>query len=153
MALGFVLGTGDWHIRQFNTTSTATFIKGCLVSLNGARTVIEYDSTLSHYLGIAMQNSVNSTPPGKVLVAIPRPGCTAYADAFTGMGQSAVSIGHAMGIAKLGNYESYITTLATSVFSKVVTIVGPIDSASSRVEVAFIQNEALLYSTSSVSIN
>ena len=88
-----------------------------------------------------------------MLVAVPKPGCTAWCDAFTGMGTSAVSVGHAMGVAKLGNYASFITTLATSVFSKVVTIVGPVRSADSRVEVAFIQNEAAIYSTSSVSIN
>ena len=88
-----------------------------------------------------------------MLVAVPKPGCTAWCDTFTGMAQSAVSVGHAMGIAKLGNFTSHITTLATSVFSKVVTIVGPVRSADSTVEVAFIQNEALIYSTSSVSIN
>ena len=128
-------------------------MKGCLVSFNGVRQLVEYDSTLSQYVGIALQNSANSTPAGKVLVAVPKPGCTAWCDAFTGMGTSAVSVGHAMGVAKLGNYASFITTLATSVFSKVVTIVGPVRSADSRVEVAFIQNEAAIYSTSSVSIN
>ena len=152
MALGLIPATGDWDYRQFNTNSAATFTKGCLVALNGARNVIEHTSTLSHYLGIAMQNSANSTPPGKVMVAIPKPGCTATADCFTGMAQSDMSIGQARGIAKLGNFYSYVTTLHTSVFSQIFTIVGPVDSTYSRVEVAFIQNEAMLYSTSSVSI-
>ena len=153
MALGFIPATGDWHYRAFDTNSAATFLKGCLVALNGARNLVEYDSTLSQYVGIAMQNSANSTPTGKVNVAIPRPGCTARTDVWTGIGASSISVGHAMGTGKLGNYNSFVTTLATSVFSKIVTIVGPVRSADSTVEVAFIQNEALVYSTSSVSIN
>ena len=153
MALGFIPATGHWDYRQFDTTSSSTFVKGCLVSFNGARTLVEYDSTLSQYVGIAQQTSTNSTPAGKVLVAVPKPGCTARTDVWTGITASAISVGHAMALGKQGNYNSYITTLATSVFSKVVTIVGPVRSADSRVEVAFIQNEALIYSTSSVSIN
>jgi hypothetical protein len=144
-------------MRLLPTTSSSTFRKGSLVALSTARNVRLYDSADSGYLGIAMNASVDSLPAGKVLVAIPRPGCTAYADCFTGMATSVVSIGQAMGLC-VGNqsgdstYLSFITTLATSVFSRIATIVGPVDSANSRVEIAFVQNEATFYSTSSVSL-
>ena len=153
MALGFIPASGDWDYRQFNTASAATFVKGCLVCLNGARDVTEYDSTMSTYLGIAMHNSVNSAPPGKVLVAIPKPGCTAFCDAFTGMATSLTSVGQARGIAKSGNFVSFITTLHTSVWSQIVTLVGQPRSSDSRVEVAFILGDKVeLYSASSTSL-
>jgi len=153
MALGFIPASGDWDYRQFNTNSAATFVKGCLVTLNGARDVIEYQSTDSSYLGIALHNSANSCPAGKVLVAIPKPGCTAFCDAFTGMATSVTSVGQAMGIAKSGNFVSFITTLHTSVWSQTVTIVNQPRSADSRVEVAFIFGDKTeLYSASSVSL-
>ena len=152
MALGLIPNRGNWDYQEFNTASAATFLKGSLVMLDGARNVNIYTSTSSHYLGIAMQDSVNSKPAGKVQVALPRAGCTAFSDITTAVGTSATSIGQAYGLTNPGNVVSFVTTLATSVFSRIVTIVGPVDSATSRVEVAFVQNEALIWSTSSVSI-
>lgn len=154
MPLGFTPSSGPWQIEEFTTNSSATFLKGSLVALNGARQVVEYASTLSHYLGIALQDSVDSLPATKVQVAIPMPGCTAYADVAPGVTASVSSIGHAMGVGKRGDYMSFVTTHGASVFSKIVTVLGPIiTSPVSRVRVAFIQNEALVYSTSSVSID
>lgn len=152
MPLGFVLGTGPWEIRQFNTNSAATFLKGSLVELNGARDVVEYASTSSSVLGIAMHASVDSLPAGKVLVAIPKPGCTAICDVAPGVVGSVASVGQAQGIGKRGNYMSFLTDVNASVWSRIVTVVGPMDSASSRIEVAFTQNHAEIYSTSSVSL-
>lgn len=149
---GFVLGSGPWEQRLFNTASAATFLKGSLVELDGARNVVEYASTSSSVLGIALHASVDSLPAGKVLVAIPKPGCTAIADVAPGIAASAISIGHAMGVGKRGNYMSYVTTDAASVWSKVVTVVGTLNSTNSTVEVAFIQNIAEVYSTSSASL-
>ena len=152
MALGFVAGSGNWEIREFNTNSAATFLKGAAVILNGARDVVEYTSTSSHLLGFALQDSVNSFPAGKVQVAIPKPGCVAWSDMTTGLVASQLSAGMAFGLAKPGNLFSFVTTLATSVFSRVVASTGRYDSARSRIEVYFIQNESLFYSTSSVSV-
>lgn len=152
MPLGFVLGSGPWEIRQFNTNSAATFLKGSLVELNGARDVVEYASTSSSVLGIALGDSANSLPSGKVQIAIPRPGCTAIADVAPGIVASAISVGQAMGVGKRGNYMSYVTSDAASVWSRIVTVVGALNSTTSRVEVAFIQNAAEVYSTSSVSL-
>ena len=156
MALGLVPSSGPWEYRQYDTTSTATFLKGCLVTFGGARTLVERASTDSGYVGIALSDSVNSFPAGKIQVAIPRPGCTAFCDVTANFSSSQLSAGQAWGLDKRGNYNSFLTTLATSVFSRIATIVGPIDlgarSGNSRIEIAFIQNEAIIYSTSSVSI-
>ena len=99
MALGFILGEGDWDIRQYDTASAATYLKGSLVALNTARNVVEYTSSMSAYLGIAMHSSVNSLPAGKVLVAIPKPGCIAIADVAPGLTVSSLSVGEAMAVA------------------------------------------------------
>ena len=152
MALGFVLGRGCWDIRQFNTNSAATFLKGSLVELNGARDVIEYASASSSVLGVAMQDSANSTPPGKVNVGIPTPGCTAYADVAPGMVASAISVGEALGVGKRGNYMSFVTSHSASIFSRIVTIVGALDSTTSRVEVTFNQSFVEVFSNSSQSL-
>lgn len=149
MALGFIPARGNWNIRQFDTTSTSTFLKGSLVELNGARTVIEYASASSSVLGIALQNSANSAPPGKVLVAIPTPGCTAMADVAAGMVASGLSIGEALGVGKQGNYMSFVTSHAASIHSRIVTIVGALDSAASRIEVSFNQTFVEVFSNSS----
>jgi len=153
MALGFVVGSGPWQIRQFNTNSSATFLKGCLVELNGARDLVEYASTSSSVLGIALQNSAASAPPGKVLVAIPAPGCTAFCDLTAAvMPVSAVSAGQALGISKVGNYNSFATLTVGSVWSRIVTATGWYDSAASRIEVSFNQINSEFYSVSSTSL-
>jgi len=69
------------------------------------------------------------------------------------MAQSLTSVGQAHGIAKSGNFVSFITTLHTSVWSQVVTSVNQPRSADSRVEVAFIFGGMTeFYSSSSVSL-
>lgn len=156
MPLGFVPGSGPWEHREFTTLSTATFKKGSLVELGGARTLTEYASTSSSVLGIALCDSVNSTPAGKVQVAIPRPGCIAWADLAPGIGSSGLSAGQAMGVGKRGDYMSFVTTHHASVWSQIVGLTGRYDTGAtsgvSRVEVYFIQNAAEFYSTSSVSL-
>lgn len=156
MPLGFVPGSGPWEHREFTTLSTATFKKGSLVELGGARTLTEYASTSSSVLGIALCDSVNSTPAGKVQVAIPRPGCIAWADLAPGIGASSLSAGVALGVGKRGDYMSFVTTHHASVWSQIVACTGKYDigttSGLSRAEVYFIQNAAEFYSTSSVSL-
>lgn len=156
MPLGFVPGSGPWEHREFTTLSTATFKKGSLVELGGARTLTEYASTSSSVLGIALCDSVNSTPAGKVQVAIPRPGCIAWADLAPGIGSSGLSAGQAMGVGKRGDYMSFVTTHHASVWSLIVGLTGRYDTGAtsgiSKVEVYFIQNAAEFYSTSSVSL-
>lgn len=154
MPLGFIPSEGRWNNRLFDTASTATFLKGSLVALNGARNVVEYTSQMSSYLGVALGDSANSLPTGKVLVAVPEDGCIATTDVAPGLTVSSLSIGEAMGIGKRGNYMSFVTDDTASVWSAIVTIVGSHDSTSgnSRIKVAFIKNEATYWSTSSVSV-
>ena len=152
MALGFVTGSGNWEIREFGTNSAATFLKGSLVNFNGAGDLVEYASTNSAVLGIALGDSVNSIPAGKIQVAIPKPGCVAWCDMAPGLVVSKLSAGKAMGIGKRANYMSFYTDDCASVWSRVVGSTGRFDSARSRIEVYFIQNGAEFYSTSSVSL-
>jgi len=86
-----------------------------------------------------------------VMVAIPAPGCTAYSDLTTGITQSALSVGKQVCMYKQGNLMSYASTVVghASRFSAIATIVGPIDSANSRVEVAFNILSSVYYSGSS----
>lgn len=151
MPEGLTPARGDWEQRRFDTASAATFAKGCLVALNGARDVVEFTSAMSSYLGIALSASTASLPAGKVTVAIPRPGCTAFSDVTNNYTASALSVGQVFTIGKHGNLMSYISNRA-SVFSSVVEIVGPLDSDTSRIEVAFVQLGATFYSVSSTSL-
>lgn len=146
-----------WQTQRFPLASTCSAKKGSLVKLDGARNVAEYTSVDSHYLGVIEHDSVNSVPQGYATVMIPGPSARAMIDVPTGIAASALSLGQAYGITRFGTDPqpcSFLTTLATSVWSRVVAITGTIDNSSgnSRIEVAFIQNEALFGSTSSVSI-
>lgn len=155
MALGIIPARGEWEYRrsQVTTLSQGMFQKGDLVALGVGRLASLYTSSnMSTYLGVAMQDSINSLPPGFAIIAIPRPGCTAYIDTLTTDARSNLSIGEAGSIVSANGRTSAFSKLATSVWSRVVEIVSDPSSADSRVEVAFIQNAATFYSTSSVSL-
>lgn len=153
--LGLVPAKGTWEYRWFDVLSTATFLKGSAVQFDAAYRVKEYSSTDSSVLGIAMQNSVNSRVLAggrtQVMVAIPTPNCTAYSDVTIGVTQSSLSPGKHVALAKEGNLMSYTSTVMghASRFSAVVTVLGLIDSVTSRVEVAFNMENVGLYSVSS----
>jgi len=151
MALGMVEGRGKWTHREFTTTSTATFVKGCAVTIAATgNTLSEYSGGGPGFLGIALGNSVNSLPASKVQVAIPNgPECTAYVDVPTGLVASKFSIGWAFGLYKVGNFMSYLTTAYTSDVSTPLQVVGPCDSTLSRIEVAFITKDTLYGSAAS----
>jgi len=157
MALGITLGRGQWEIRRSAVTSLAQgqFQKGDLVALGFGRVASLYTSSnMSTYFGVAMHDSLNSLPSGYALIAIPRPGCTAFVDTLTGEVRSNLSWGEAGSIVSANGRTSCFSKLATSVFSRVVEIAADAGSSSadSRIEVAFIQNAATIYSTSSVSL-
>ena len=159
---GCVPARGQWEYRLSAVSSTATFGKGSLVNLDPIGLVIEYRSTDSQVFGIAMSHSTSSLPgpsgplgyasfnSGAVTVAIPAPGCTFYSDLTTGVAQSSLSIGLAVCMYKQGNLMSYASTVGgqASNFSRIVTIVGPIDTANSRVECAFNVLASVFYSSS-----
>lgn len=155
MALGIVPARGDWEYRRFSAFTTLAqgqWQKGELVSLGFGRLPSLYTSSnMTNILGVAMSSSANSLPSGTCLIAIPRPGCTAYVDLLTTEAISNLSFGEAGSIVSANGITSTFSKLATSVFSRVAEIVGPADSTLSRIEVAFIQNSVTVYSTSSVS--
>lgn len=155
MAFGLTPARGPWEYRPYTTASAATFVKGCLVSLNPARTLREYASTHSSALGIALNDSANSLPQNIVVVAIPYPGCTAYADLDTGVARSLLSNGQVGTIAKVGNFMSFASVSGSfSAFSSLIRIISePLadQSRASRVEVSFILDNFTEYGSTSTS--
>ena len=135
---------GDWTYRRLTITSASTLSPGTAVSLAGARTVSEYSGGQAGILGFIKHDSMDSLPSGQAIIAIPTPGCTAYADVPTGVAASALSIGWIYGLYKVTNHCSYITDATYSDASRVVQVVGPIDSDLSRIEVSF-QAEAVQF--------
>lgn len=154
---------GTWEYRLSAVSSGATFGKGSLVNLDAGFLVREYLSTDSQVYGIAMSASTSSLPgvnaplgyasftSGAVMVAIPSPGCTFFSDITTGVTQSSLSVGAAVCMYKQGNLMSYVSTVVgqASRFSAIVTVVGPISAADSRVECAFNVLSSVFYSASS----
>lgn len=158
MALGIIPARGDWEYRRVSgitTLSQGAFSGGDLVNLDHGRNLSVWTSTQSSYLGVAMGSSVNSLPVNNVLVAIPRPGCTAFVDSLTTDAASNFSLGQSGSIITRYGRTSCLSMLPAggSVFSFQVTIVGPMDSNLSRIEVAFLQQTAIYYSASSATLN
>jgi len=157
MALGITPARGNWELVRSPVTTLAQgqFQKGDLVAIGPARFVSLYTgSNYSTFFGVATHDSVNSLPAGYATTAVPRPGDTAYIDTLTTEVRSNLSFGEAGSIVSANGRTSTFSKLATSVFSRVVeirTAEYPANSLDSRIEVAFIQNTATLYSTSSVS--
>lgn len=139
-----------WEYRTMDSNSTATFVYGSLVGLNPARNLVEYTSVSSAAVGIAMQNSVNSLPPGKVVVAIPTAGATFYAPTGT-LALSSLSIGQAVGIKKSGNTVDQVDQTITSMVSIIGTIYKfPVDTSTvTKVEIAWSPTQAVFFSGSS----
>lgn len=157
MALGITPGRGDWEYVRSPITSLAAgqFQKGDLVATGVGRLASLYTSSnMSSFLGVATHDSINSLPAGYAIIAVPKPGCTAWVDTLATEARSNLSFGEAGSIVSANGRTSTFSKLATSVFSRVVEIrsFDGSNSRDSRIEVAFIQNTATLYSTSSVSL-
>lgn len=151
---GLIPARGLWEQRWWAVNSSATFGKGSALQLDPALNVREYASTDSSLFGIALSASTNSRlldGVNKVMVAIPRPYCTALSDVTTGVTQSSLSPGNHVCLYKQGNLASYTSTVfgQASRFSAVLTVVGNIDARTSQVEVAFNMENVGLYSVSS----
>jgi hypothetical protein len=158
MALGITPARGDWEYVRSPITSLAQgqFQKGDLVATGTGRLVSLYTSSnYSTFLGVAMHSSLDSLPAGYAVIAVPKPGCTAYVDTLVTEARSNLSFGEAGSIVSANGRTSTFSKLATSVWSRVVeirTAEQPLNSSDSRIEVAFIQGAMTLYSTSSVSL-
>lgn len=149
----------DWNYQTFALASTSSAKKGSIVAWNSTSDVVEYAqaSGTSVVLGIQLHDSANSLPTGKAVVAVPKPGARFWVDLPTGLTASQLSLGHAYGISRNPASAdacpaSYLTTLATSVWSRIVQIVGPVDSANSRVECVLVGNAQAYFSNSSTSL-
>lgn len=158
MPQGLTPARGCWETKWFETASTATYPKGSLVNFDAGYALKEYASTDSGIVGISLSYSTQSTSMrgiNMVAVAIPTPGCTAYADIQTGVAQSAMSIGKKIAAEKVANYMSYASTVIghSSRFSGIMQVYGPIDAAQSRVEVSFNMEAVAFYSTSSATFS
>lgn len=159
MAQGIIPARGDWEYRTFpksqlTTLSQGQFGKGDLVCLDHGRHLSVWTSTQSNYLGVAMHPSINSSLG--VMVAIPAPNCTAYVDSLTTDAASNFSLGQSGSFMTRYGKTSVLSMLpagGASAFSFIATVVGPMDSVRSVIEVAFLQQNAVFYSASSATLN
>ena len=149
MAQGLIPGRGPWTYRTYNLLSTATFKKGCAVRLDTNRDVSEYSGGAPGFLGIAMHDSANSLPAGKVVVAIPGDyGCTVQAD-LDAVAVSGLSIGQSGAIIKKGNFMSYFSSAGSTVASgQPLIICSALNSTFSTIECTL--NVAALTSVTSL---
>lgn len=145
---------GKWEYKLMDSNSTATFVQGSAVGLLPNRSVGEYASTMSQWLGIAQNSSVNSlAAPGKVVVAIPDGGfCTMMVPMATNLAASALSIGQPVGIAKSGNtFDQLDSAPQASAFSRIALVYGkPILSPLSQIEVALTNTAGVWFSSSTI---
>lgn len=160
MAFGIIPARGDWEYRTFaksqlTTLSQGAFSKGDLLCLDHGRHISVFTSTQSGYFGIAMHDSDDSSLG--ITVAIPAPQCTAYVDSLTTDAASSFSLGQSASIITRYGRTSCLSMQpaggAASQDSFHVTVVGPMDTAQSRIEVAFLLRPAAFYSTSSGTFN
>lgn len=104
---GFVLLKGPRDTFYSTVSSTATFLKGVVVTYSDDRTLIEAASDSTAVVGVAMHDAADSLPgaySGKCLVQKILPNQTWVCQAVTGLGASALSAGEAVGLSKSGNY-------------------------------------------------
>ena len=159
MAQGITPARGPWETRTFpksqlTTLSQGAFSKGDLVCLDHGRHISVYTSTQSGYLGVALQDSADSQLG--ISVAIPAPNCTAYVDSLTTDAASSFSLGQAASIITRYGRTSVLSMQpagGASAFSFTVNVVGPMDAKQSRIEVAFLSQNAAFYSASSGTFN
>lgn len=152
MAGGLRPARGKWQYRLLDVLSTATFVKGSAVYLNGARTVSEMNAsatTATHVLGIALHGSADSCPPGKVLVAIPSDRECTFIAPTGATAASSLSLGQGVALVKSGNT---FDQLSASVITRHAQVAGPFDSTKSEVELAFLTDALQLFSTTTQAI-
>lgn len=145
-------GRGEWRYRRLTVTAASNISQGTAVKLAGARTVSEYSGGEANWLGFLKHASINSLPVGQVIVAVPTNGNTFFIDVPTGLAASSLSLGETVGLYKVGGVTSYLTTSYTSTTGRILTIVGPCDSATSRIEVEAILADVTFGSSTSAVI-
>ena len=159
MPLGITPARGPWDKIRSPITSLAqgAFQKGDLVTTGVGRLVsLHTASNNTMILGVATHDSGNSLPAGFAIIAYPvGANCTAYVDTLPTETRSNLSFGESGSIVSFGGRTSTFSKLATSVWSRTVTIRTadqPINSADSRIEVVFTAANVILASASSASL-
>jgi hypothetical protein len=154
--MGLIPASGDWRYKLMDSNSTATFVRGSAVGLLPNRSVGEYQSTMSQWLGIAQNSSVDSLMhPGKVLVATPNGAdCTMWVPMATNVARSALSVGTPVGVIKSGNTVDLLTEAPqASAFSRIGFIYGePVLSGFSKIEVALTNTAGVFWSSSTITV-
>ena len=158
MAMGVIPARGPWQYRRsaLTTLSQGQFLRGDVVCLDHARLASVYTSTQSGMFGIATHDSLNSLPTGFATIAVPLPGATAYVDSLTTDAASSFSFGQAGSIMSRYGRTSVLTMQpagGASAFSYLCQVVGPMDSALSRIEVEFLMQTQQYASVSSSTLN
>jgi len=154
---GFRPVRGNWEKVMLPVASAATFQRWAPVDYDGARNLIEATSASTYIVGVAMSNSTASSPSqlsvngplvNCVLVNIPMDfSAVARASILSTVVASAISIGQVYNIDKLYNN---LGLNVTSQASAKVIIRGSFDSATSQIDVQFLQNVEAIPSYASV---
>lgn len=154
--MGLIPARGRWEHRLLDSKSTATFVRGSALGLAPDRTVIEYSSLASQFLGIAMNSSVDSLMhPGKVNVLVPDGGaCTMWVPMATNLARSALSIGTPCSVSKSGNTVDQLNaTPQASAFSQIGLIYSePVLSVFSKIEIALTSTTGVWFSSSTITV-
>lgn len=154
--MGLIAARGRWEHRILDSKSTATFVRGSALGLAPDRTVIEYSSLASQFLGIALNSSVDSLMhPGKVNVLIPDGGfCTMWVPMATNIARSALSIGTPVAVVKSGNtVDQLLQNPMDSAFSRVGIIYSePVISNFSKIEIALTSTTGVWFSSSTITV-
>lgn len=140
---GFTYISGPYDLRRFNVLSTATFLKGAPVMMNGARLIIEASSATAPYIaGIAQNNAASSIYGTEILVLVPNEQTVFAAKVQTGVAASALSAGQAYALEKAGNHIRIDTDSQAT--PKVMIVPRgdgtTIDSTDSTVHVVFLKD-------------
>jgi hypothetical protein len=151
--MGLTAGRGRWIQRTLDITAASTFTKFDAVGVAAARTVSLYSGGDDNFLGIATHDSSASLPAGKVVVTIPADAsCTVIADVPTGVAQSSCSFGQTVGLYAVGGSTSYVTFSYTSDAGRPFTVVGPINSVNSTIELVYKPNTGVYGSAFSATL-
>lgn len=147
MPLEIIPSNDRWETRTLDVASAATFVYGSALKLNGARNVVEATSfvTDTTFLGVSTHSSTASIPAGKAVIKVPLYGARAFCPTGTHTASN-LSLGVAGAWVKSGNTFSLMTT---SVVTKWFTVVGPLNSSTSMIEVEILADAGQYYSTAS----
>lgn len=152
---GFTYVSGPYDLRRFVVASTATFVARNPVTISGARTIIESNTTRFYIAGIAQNDAANSIYGSEILVHVPTEQTVYAVKVPTGVAASALSAGFAYNIAKSNNYFRVDTSSQASACVMIVPRGdgSTINSADSTVYVQFLKDFLGPYASNQSSAN